>query len=80
MVHVAGRAKRAILGLDYYEWNEKLINSDGRARDLGELFGWYVITQQYFERYRRPVMHTETNRPTPTRPRTGSGGSGTTSS
>ena len=58
-----GDAKRAILGLDYYEWNEKLINSDGRPEILGELFGWYVITQQYYERYRRPVMHTETNTP-----------------
>ena len=55
--------KRAVLGVDYYEWNEKLINSDGRPEALGELFGWYVITQQYFERYHRPVMHTETNTP-----------------
>ena len=47
---------RAILGVDYYEWNEKLIDSDG------ELFGWYVIASQYHERYRRPMMHTETNR------------------
>jgi hypothetical protein len=28
---------------------------------LGELFGWYVITKQYYDRYRRPLMHTETN-------------------
>ena len=55
--------RRAILGLDYYEWNEKLINSDGKPEMLGELFGWYVITEQYFKRYRRPVMHTETNTP-----------------
>lgn len=54
---------RSILGLDYYEWNEKLINSEGKIEMLGELFGWYVITQQYFRRYRRPVMHTETNTP-----------------
>jgi beta-glucosidase/6-phospho-beta-glucosidase/beta-galactosidase len=53
--------KRCILGIDYYEWNEKLINSDGRAQTLGELFGWYVITKQYYERYQRPLMHTETN-------------------
>lgn len=53
--------RRSILGLDYYEWNEKLINIDGRIEMLGELFGWFVITQQYFRRYRRPVMHTETN-------------------
>lgn len=52
---------RAILGVDYYEWNEKLIDSDGNVEVLGELFGWYVITMQYFRRYRRLVMHTETN-------------------
>lgn len=56
-------ADRAILGVDYYRWNEKLVNSDGRLEALGELFGWYVITSQYYERYRRPVMHTETNCP-----------------
>jgi beta-glucosidase/6-phospho-beta-glucosidase/beta-galactosidase len=27
----------------------------------GEIFGYYVITHQYYERYRLPVMHTETN-------------------
>jgi beta-glucosidase/6-phospho-beta-glucosidase/beta-galactosidase len=53
---------RAILGVDYYEWNEKLIDSDGHARALGELFGWYAIAGQYYERYGRPMMHTETNR------------------
>ena len=56
-------ARRAILGVDYYEWNEKLINSEGRPENLGELFGWYVITKQYYDRYKRPVMHTETNTP-----------------
>ena len=54
--------RRAILGVDYYEWNEKLVGSDGRAQSLGELFGWYVIASRYFERYCRPMMHTETNR------------------
>jgi beta-glucosidase/6-phospho-beta-glucosidase/beta-galactosidase len=53
---------RAILGVDYYEWNEKLIDSDGSPRALGELFGWYVIASQYYERYQRPMMHAETNR------------------
>jgi beta-glucosidase/6-phospho-beta-glucosidase/beta-galactosidase len=28
----------------------------------GEIFGYYVICHQYFDRYRLPVMHTETNR------------------
>jgi beta-glucosidase/6-phospho-beta-glucosidase/beta-galactosidase len=56
-------SERAILGVDYYKWNEKVINSQGRPEALGELFGWYVITSQYYDRYRRPVMHTETNCP-----------------
>jgi beta-glucosidase/6-phospho-beta-glucosidase/beta-galactosidase len=55
-------SRRAILGVDYYEWNEKLIDSEGHPRALGELFGWYVIASQYYERYGRPMMHTETNR------------------
>ncbi|HZA95610.1 MAG TPA: family 1 glycosylhydrolase [Burkholderiaceae bacterium] len=53
--------RRAILGVDYYDWNEKLIDREGHARSLGELFGWTVIASQYYERYRRPLMHTETN-------------------
>ncbi|HEX8842812.1 MAG TPA: family 1 glycosylhydrolase [Sphingomicrobium sp.] len=54
--------RRTILGVDYYEWNEKLIDQEGEKRALGELFGWYVIASQYWERYRRTMMHTETNR------------------
>ncbi len=54
--------RRTILGVDYYEWNEKLIDQEGYKRALGELFGWYVIASHYWERYRRPMMHTETNR------------------
>jgi beta-glucosidase/6-phospho-beta-glucosidase/beta-galactosidase len=56
-------SRRAILGVDYYKWNEKLINSEGKPENLGEVFGWYVVTNQYYERYKRPVMHTETNCP-----------------
>src|SRR6266542_2663274 len=54
--------RRTILGVDYYEWNEKLVAQDGRKRALGEMFGWYVIASQYWDRYRRTMMHTETNR------------------
>jgi beta-glucosidase/6-phospho-beta-glucosidase/beta-galactosidase len=54
--------RRSVIGLDYYEWNERLIDTDGNIRSLGELFGWYVIANQYYQRYRRPMMHTETNR------------------
>jgi beta-glucosidase/6-phospho-beta-glucosidase/beta-galactosidase len=54
--------RRSILGVDYYEWNERLIDRQGQALALGELFGWYVIADQYWQRYRRPMMHTETNK------------------
>jgi beta-glucosidase/6-phospho-beta-glucosidase/beta-galactosidase len=53
--------KRSVLGVDYYDWNEKLIDTEGRPQALGELFGWYVIASQYWERYGLPMMHTETN-------------------
>ena len=55
--------RRSVLGVDYYEWNERLIDRSGNPLALGELFGWYVIANQYWERYRRPMMHTETNKP-----------------
>ena len=54
--------RRSILGVDYYEWNERLIDRNGKPQALGELFGWYVIADQYWQRYRRPMMHTETNK------------------
>ncbi|HEX5237613.1 MAG TPA: family 1 glycosylhydrolase [Sphingomicrobium sp.] len=61
---LANRAvpRRSILGIDYYEWNERLIDRQGQAKALGELFGWYVIADQYYQRYQRPMMHTETNK------------------
>jgi beta-glucosidase/6-phospho-beta-glucosidase/beta-galactosidase len=54
--------RRSILGLDYYEWNEHLIDRQGDALSLGELFGWYTIAMQYYRRYQMTMMHTETNR------------------
>lgn len=54
-------SRHAVLGVDYYLWNEKLIDTNTNAVALGELFGWYVITKQYWDRYQRPLMHTETN-------------------
>lgn len=49
-----------IMGNDYYAVNEHTAYADGRV-DVCEMFGYYVITKQYYERYRLPVMHTETN-------------------
>ncbi len=50
-----------VLGNDYYVTNEHLVRTDGSVIASGEIFGYYVITRQYFERYHLPVMHTETN-------------------
>lgn len=56
-------AKRhCIMGNDYYWTNEHLVPEEGwQVSPSGEIFGYYVITKQYFDRYRLPVMHTETN-------------------
>jgi len=50
-----------VMGNDYYATNENLVHADGSISLSGEIFGYYPITQQYFTRYRLPVMHTETN-------------------
>ena len=52
---------RCIMGNDYYVTNEHLVHQDGTTSASGEIFGYYVITHQYFSRYGLPVMHTETN-------------------
>jgi beta-glucosidase/6-phospho-beta-glucosidase/beta-galactosidase len=50
-----------IMGNDYYQTNEHYVTADGATRPSGEIFGYAVITHQYYNRYRLPVMHTETN-------------------
>ncbi|MDB5851855.1 MAG: family 1 glycosylhydrolase [Rhodoferax sp.] len=50
-----------VMGNDYYITNEHMVHEDGTTSAAGEIFGYYVITQQYYNRYRLPVMHTETN-------------------
>jgi len=54
--------RHCIMGTDYYVTNEHVIRPDGRSIGAGDAYGYYVITRQYYERYRMPVMHTETNR------------------
>ena len=51
-----------IMGTDYYITNEHVLRADGRSMGAGDVYGYYVITRQYYDRYRLPVMHTETNR------------------
>ena len=50
-----------IMGNDYYITNEHLVCEDDSTQPSGEIFGYYVITKQYYDRYHLPVMHTETN-------------------
>lgn len=49
------------MGNDYYVTNEHMVHEDGSTSAAGEIFGYYVITHQYYNRYKLPVMHTETN-------------------
>jgi beta-glucosidase len=53
--------RHCIMGNDYYITNEHRVSDDGTTRAAGDVFGYHVITSQYYERYRLPIMHTETN-------------------
>ena len=52
---------RCVMGNDYYNTNEHRVAADGTMQPSGEVYGYYLITKQYYERYYLPVMHTETN-------------------
>ena len=50
-----------IMGNDYYGRNERIKMPDGKIVNVSDILGWYQITKTYYERYKKPVMHTETN-------------------
>jgi beta-glucosidase/6-phospho-beta-glucosidase/beta-galactosidase len=50
-----------IMGNDYYVTNEHRVRADGHTSSAGDVFGYDEITRQYYDRYKLPVMHTETN-------------------
>ncbi len=50
-----------VMGNDYYGRNEKIATPDGLLMGAEDVTGWYQITREYYDRYRKPVMHTETN-------------------
>jgi beta-glucosidase/6-phospho-beta-glucosidase/beta-galactosidase len=50
-----------IMGNDYYGRNEHILKPDGTMCPAEDVMGWYQITKEYYERYKKPVMHTETN-------------------
>ena len=53
--------EHCILGNDYYTANEHLLINPRERIFAGDVFGYYVLTQDYYRRYNLPVMHTETN-------------------
>lgn len=50
-----------VMGNDYYGRNERIKLPDGSLISASDVLGWYQITKEYYDRYRKPVMHTETN-------------------
>lgn len=50
-----------VMGNDYYGRNEPIILPDGNRITSEDVMGWYNITHDYYLRYHKPVMHTETN-------------------
>ena len=50
-----------VLGIDYYGRNEHIIKPDGTQFEAEDVMGWREIATQYWDRYRKPIMHTETN-------------------
>jgi len=56
-----GLKQHCVMGNDYYVTNEHRVYANGDMTASGEVFGYDGITWQYYDRYRLPVMHTETN-------------------
>lgn len=55
------RAGHQVLGIDYYGRNEHIVTATGRRIPVEDVLGFYVLGREYYERYRHPIMHTETN-------------------
>jgi beta-glucosidase/6-phospho-beta-glucosidase/beta-galactosidase len=51
-----------VMGNDYYATNEHMVPAgDAPLTPAGAVYGYYMLTRQYFDRYNLPVMNTETN-------------------
>ena len=50
-----------VMGNDYYGKNERIKLPDGKVIEAEDVLGWFQITKEYYDRYRKPTMHTETN-------------------
>ena len=54
-------ADHCVLGMDYYGNNEKVVTETGEIETQGQMLGWHAIARDYYDRYHRPLMMTETN-------------------
>ena len=50
-----------VMGNDYYGKNERIRLPDGSDCQAEDVLGWFQLTKEYYDRYRKPTMHTETN-------------------
>jgi beta-glucosidase len=50
-----------IVGLDYYDGNERLVEADGSVRSNPNAKGFAFMAERWLERYGLPVMLSETN-------------------
>jgi len=49
------------MGNDYYGRNEHIVSPTGRHIPVEDVFGLHAMASEYYRRYSKPVMHTETN-------------------
>ncbi len=61
MAHGREAAPHCVMGMDYYDANERVIDENGDDKIEGAMLGWSEIARDYYRRYRRPMMLTETN-------------------
>ncbi len=52
---------QCVLGLDYYITCERFVEANGDTRCAGDVRGLVDLASEYYERYRLPLMHSETN-------------------
>lgn len=50
-----------VIGADYYAHNEHMVMKDGSTSDYFNGLGFGKVAKQYYERYKVPIMYTETN-------------------
>jgi beta-glucosidase/6-phospho-beta-glucosidase/beta-galactosidase len=55
------RSGHHVLGIDYYGRNEHMVTPTGRRIRVEDVVGLYALGKEYYDRYRKPLMHTETN-------------------